>query len=259
MSMESNNSWHVKSLWKAIDILECFSFEKKELSITEIVNLTGLNKSTARRLVANLVERNFLRKNLTSKKYCLGLRLFQMGSIVYSSFSLKDASSLPISNLHNKINATVLLGVRDDDKIIYLDKREGFGMISISAVFGLIRPITFGILGRVLMAHMTIEEVEAILKINHLKQYAPNSITTKKALFSELNKIRKQGYAIEVDEFVEGVMGLAAPIKNHSRKTIAAIGVYLPAIEQKKQEEVQRIIKLLVATSETISKDIGFL
>lgn len=254
-----NSSWEVKSFGKAIDILECFTFERKEMSLVDIVTQTGLNRTTARRLIANLESRHLLKKDPLSKKYALGLRLFEMGAIVYSSFSLRRSAFLPMTRLQNEVKATILLGARENDHIVYLEKREEPGMIAISAVLGLIRPITFGLLGRILMAYLDPEEVEAIIKRNPLKQYTPHSITEKKALRSQLDQAREQGYAMEVNEFVEGVMGIAAPIRDYSRKAIGGIGVYLPALESENADEIGRITKLLITIAGEISKDIGYL
>lgn len=253
-----NRSWEIKSFGKAIDILDCFTFDNKERTLTDIISQTGFDRTTARRLIANLESRNFLKQDPVSKTYSLGLRLFEMGSIVYSSFSLQKSARLHMDSLQSQLKATVLLGLREEDQIIFIDKREGPGMISISAMIGVIRPMTFGLIGKVLMAHMKPQEVEVVLKENPLKKYTSYSITDKEILHSQLKRIRKNGYAVDVNEFGEGIMGIAAPIRDYSRKAVAAIGVYLPAHLHNNTDEIKKIIDLLLSTTEKTSRDIGY-
>jgi DNA-binding IclR family transcriptional regulator len=86
--MKQKNSkesiYKVQALERALDILDCFSFQKRELSLSEVVYLTGLNKTTAKRLISNLTARGYLQQDPQSKTYQLGMRLFELGGIVFT-------------------------------------------------------------------------------------------------------------------------------------------------------------------------------
>jgi len=90
---QNKTVYRVQALERALDILECFSFQNRELSLTDFVNRTGLNKTTVKRLISNLTARGYLKRDPQSKKYQLGMQLFEMGGIVFSSFSLRQAAS----------------------------------------------------------------------------------------------------------------------------------------------------------------------
>ena len=227
------------------------------MSLADIIAQTGFDRTTARRLIFNLESRHLLKQNLDTKKYTLGMRIFEMGAIVFSSFSLRKSALMPMTQLQNKTGATCLLGVMENEQIIYLDKREGNGMVALSSDIGRIRPITYGMLGRVMMAYLSLKEVELILKKNPLKRYTPNSITDEEILQQRLVQVRNQGYAIEVEEFVEGTMGIATPIRDYTRNVIAALGVALPASKKENQKEISKISDLMMAASAEISKNIG--
>jgi DNA-binding IclR family transcriptional regulator len=100
------NLCKVQSLERALGILECFSYQKKELCLTDLSHLTSLNKTTVKRLVSNLTHQGFLRQNAELKRYPLGLRMFELGGIVFSSFSLGKAAMHPMSQLQNTIECT---------------------------------------------------------------------------------------------------------------------------------------------------------
>ena len=83
-----NSIYRVQALDRALDILDCFSFQDREFSLSEIVKVTGFNKTTAKRLISNLESRGYLQQDPQTKAYQLGMRLFELGGIVFSSFSL---------------------------------------------------------------------------------------------------------------------------------------------------------------------------
>jgi len=251
--------YRTKSLERALDILDCFNFNKKELSLSEIVQKTGLNKTTTKRLVANLTARGYLQQIPKSKHYQLGLRLFELGGIVFSSFSLRKAAGHPMSRLQNATGVTVLLGVMMEEQLVYMDKREGNGMIQISSDIGWLRPLHYGMLGMVLMAYLTTEKVRDILKKCPLESHTPYSISDEYAFKLRLEKIRKDGYIVEREEAVEGIVGIAAPIRDYSRQVVAALGVALPIGKLNEGEGVKKIVELVKNTTDEISSDLGYL
>ncbi|MCK5100582.1 MAG: IclR family transcriptional regulator [Desulfobacteraceae bacterium] len=255
---KKSNRYRVQVLERALDIFDCFSFQNKKLGLSQITKITGLNISTTKRLLSNLTDRGYLQQDPQSKQYQLGMRLFELGGIVFSSFSLRKAASHTMTQLQNKTAGTILLGVNLENQLVYIDKRKGRGIISISSDIGWRRPLHYGMLGMVLMAHSTPEKIKKIFKINPLEAYTPLSITDQDAFSLRLEEIRKNEYCIEREEAVEGIIGIAAPIRDYSRQVVAALGVALP-ISQNSKKEVQRIVGLLKRSTEKISNDLGYL
>jgi DNA-binding IclR family transcriptional regulator len=197
---DKKSIYKVQALERALDILDCFSFQDRELSLTDVVHRTGLNKTTVKRLISNLTTRGYLHQDPPSKKYQLGMRLFELGGIVFSSFSLRQAASYPMTRLQNEADATVLLGVNMEDQLVYVDKREGKGIIRVSSEVGWRRPLNYGMLGMVLMSSLDPQDVKRVLKKYPLKPYTPLSITDADAFSLRLGQIRDQGYVIEKEE-----------------------------------------------------------
>jgi IclR family KDG regulon transcriptional repressor len=254
-----NSIYRVQALERALDILDCFNFQSRELSLSNVVNRTGLNKTTAKRLIANLTTRAYLQQDSQTRKYQLGMRLFELGGVVFSSFSLRRSAAAPMTGLQNETDATVLLGVRMEDHLVYVDKREGEGMIRISSDVGWRRPLHYGMLGMVLMAGVESREADRILEKYPLEAHTPFSITDLDAFSMRLEEIRVQGYVIEKEEAVEGLIGIAAPIKDHSRQVVAAIGIALPVGQRNLKEGLDHTIELVKKTSNLISSDLGYL
>lgn len=256
---KKNSIYRVQALERALDILDCFNFQDRELGLSDVVNRTGLNKTTAKRLISNLTSRGYLQQNPQTRRYQLGMRLFELGGVVFSSFSLRRAASSPMTGLQNKTGATVLLGVKMEDQLVYVDKREGDGIIRISSDVGWRRPLHYGMLGMVLMASIESKEVDRILQEFPLEAHTPFSITDIDAFSLRLEEIRVYGYVFEKEEAVEGLIGIAAPIRDYSRQVVAALGIALPVGQRKLKEGLERPIDLVKKTCELISSDLGYL
>jgi len=251
--------YRVQALERALDILDCFSFQQRELGLSEIAEITGLNMTTAKRLISNLTSRGYLQQIPNTKRYQLGMRLFELGGIVFSSFSLRKAAAHHITHLQNKTGITVLLAVMMDDQLVYVDKREGRGMIRISSDIGWRRPLHYGMLGMVLMAHLDPGHVKEILEKTPLQAHTSNSLTDKDAFSIRLEEIRKDGFILEREEAVEGIIGIAAPVRDYSRQVIAALGVAIPVVKSNSEKELEKTVEQVMATCDEISSDLGYL
>ncbi|MBW2000000.1 MAG: IclR family transcriptional regulator, partial [Deltaproteobacteria bacterium] len=253
---KEENEYRVQALERALDILECFSLQVQELNLSEIAAKTGLNKTTAKRLVSNLTRRGYL-KRLDSKRYRLGLRLFQLGGVVRSSLNIREAASGPMSQIQRQTGATVLLGAAMENQLVLIDKKEGGSFIRISADVGWRGPLNFGMLGMVLMAYLEPGEVKRILRRDKLQAYTPFSITDEEAFSLRLEHIRHQGYVVEKGEAIEGIVGIAAPIRDFSREVIAAMGIVLTY--EQARNGVDEYVELVRGSCDMISRDLGYL
>jgi DNA-binding IclR family transcriptional regulator len=146
-----------------------------------------------------------------------------------------------------------------DRELVYIDKREGSGMIRISSDIGWRRPLHYGMLGMVLMAYLPPDEVNEILEKYPLEAHTKNSITDRHAFFLRLEKIRNDGYVIESEEAVEGVLGIAAPIRDYSRQVVASMGVALPKTQANTESQIQNNADLVKKTCDEISSNLGYL
>ena len=146
-----------------------------------------------------------------------------------------------------------------EDHLVYIDKREGDGMIRISSDVGWRRPLHYGMLGMVLMAGLDSKEIDRILEDFPLETHTPFSITDADAFSLRLEEIRVQGYVIEKEEAVEGLIGIASPVRDYGRKVVAALGIAFPVGQHRRQGELDRMIDLVKKACEHVSSDLGYL
>lgn len=259
---ERASIYQVRVLDRAVDILEAFTVDHRDLSIRDIVAATGLNRSTTIRLVSNLERRGLLQHDPTTNRFRLGHRLFEMGSVVYSSLSVLQAAAGPLSSLEQRSGATIVLAVREGEHSVTVDKRQGVGvgftLVPMPGKVGDIRPITYGPVGQVLLSNVASAEVEALLDKYPLEQHTPYSIINRKRYVARLPKVREQGYAIEVNEVVEGLMGIAAPIFDFSGSVVGVLSLGFPATRETDQAFVETALHDLKQAAAEVSSSLGY-
>jgi DNA-binding IclR family transcriptional regulator len=184
------------------------------------------------------------------------MKPFELGSIVFSSFSLRKAASSHMTELQQQTSSTVLLGALMDDQLVYLDKREGDGVLRIASEIGWRRAPHHGMLGMILMAWLPPDRQAELLHKAPLLPVTPRTITDLKAFRRRLTEIANAGYVIERGEAVEGCVGVAAPIRDYSRNVIGAIGV---AILEAQHDEpsIARALEAVRHAAQRISAELG--
>ena len=161
--------------------------------------------------------------------------------------------------LQKATDATVLLGTMMEDELVYVDKCESQGGIRVTSEIGWRRPLHYGMLGMISLAYAERDKVRKILKKFPLEAHTQNSITDRGAFSLRLEQIRKQGHVVEYGEAIEGITGIAGPIRNHSRKVIAALGVALLSGQIRDKHDMVKYVHLVKETCDKISSDLGYL
>jgi DNA-binding IclR family transcriptional regulator len=255
-------AYQVRVLDRAIDILDALTARRTDMGIREIVEATGLNRSTAIRLAANLERRGLLQQDPATGRYRLGHRLFEMGTVVQSSHSLLQAAAAPLGALVQRSGATIILAVRNGDYCVTVDKRQGvgdgFAMVSMPDEVGTIRPLNYGPIGQVFLAYLPPEEVGRLLDRYPLERYTPYSILDRQRLLDRLPRVVGEGYAMEVNEVVEGLMGVAAPIFDFSGETVGALSLGLPATRENDKLFLDEAIDNLKRAAAEVSANLGY-
>ncbi len=258
MNQDKDEAFYNRSLERALQILNAFTGEKQELTLVQLSEVLSLPRATVLRLCSTLVKYGFLRQEPDSKRYSLGLRLFELGSIVFNSFSLRRIASHHLSDLQQKTSKTVFLGVLENDELLYVDKREDSrNPISFTSEIGKRRPPYWGMLGPLLMAYLSDSDIDGILERHPLKATAKKSITRKEDLMKWLNQIREQGFAIDLETAMDGIAGVAAPVRDATGRVIASIGVAFIA-SSVDSKSLKKIVKEAGTTALSISKELGY-
>jgi len=253
-----DKGFYNRSLERALQIMCAFTSERSAYTLTQLTEAVQLPKATTIRLCSTLIKYGFMRFDHASMQYSLGMKLFELGSIVYSSLSLRKTASPFLQQLQIRSGKTCFLGILENDELVYVDKRESPGNpIRFASQIGRIRPPYFGMLGQVLMASLPEEEVDRILEKSPLMPHTKTTTTDPYEFREKLARIRKQGYIIEDGEAIEGISGIAAPIYNFTGSAVAAIGIsFISSSVDKKAKEA--LLPEVLKAADAISQDMGY-
>jgi IclR family transcriptional regulator, KDG regulon repressor len=247
-----------RSLERALQILSTFNAEQPNFTFAELSEAVRLPKATVLRLCSTLVHYDFLLFNKETKQYSLGLKLFELGSVVFASFSLRKIAAPYLINLQTRLDKTVFLGILQEGQLVYIDKKENpLNLVRFGSQVGTRRPPFFGMLGNVLMAHLADEKVAELLKRHPLSALTKKTITNETRFKERLAVIRLQGYYVDEGEAIEGVTGVAAPIRDFSGEVAAAVGVGFVSSSEARSG-VKAIIQETRKTAALISKAVGY-
>ncbi|KJS20755.1 MAG: IclR family transcriptional regulator [Clostridiaceae bacterium BRH_c20a] len=247
----------IQSVDRALQILEAFSRKNKELGVTEIANNVDLHKSTVFGLLATLEQRGYLEQNRENGKYRLGLKLFELGNLVEEGMDLRGIAAPIISQLVDSYGETVHLVVCDHDEVIYIDKKESTSAIRILSQVGTRLPMYCTGVGKCLLAFLPEDTLKSVIN-KGLIPFTPNTITEEDKLRSEVQKIREQGFAFDLEEIETGLKCVAAPIKNHKGQVVAAISLSGPSMRM----EIKRMKELILPVKYSaleISRKLGYM
>lgn len=255
--MRDVNIEFIRSVNRAIDVLDSFSTEKPELSIDEIVAQTKIAKTTVYRLLYTLEKRGLVRYNRENFKYQLGLKLLEYGSLISSTLDVKKDAEDTLNELQRKIQQTVLMAIYENEAMVYVYKRENSEGLKFSPSYvGKHRPLHYGVLSQVILAYLPEYKIDKILR-DELPQWTEKTIVDKNKLRERLKQIRQDQYCIDVEETAIGVTGVGAPVFDRDGNFISVVGVIGPSILLV-NEELDRVLNLLQEAAREISLKVGY-
>lgn len=243
------------SVHNALNILKLFSPQTVELSFSEIVRQTGLNKSSAHRLLSTLAQEGFIIKNRATRRYRLGIPLLQLSSVVLSSLEINQAAKRELEQLAEVTGESAHLGIIENGEVVYLHKIEAKKPIKLTSVIGKTNPAHSTGIGKVILAYQP-RLAQAVIE-QGLFKCGPASITDPEIFRHDLKKINRLGFAVCIDEQYQGVVSIAAPVFDFSGEAVAGISIVGPK-QRLNRLKIAECIKHVVKAALNISTNLGF-
>jgi DNA-binding IclR family transcriptional regulator len=254
-NMSSN--YGVKAFQKIQLLLDCFSTVDRSLTVSELAERSGLPTSTAHRLAQSLREIGLLDQDRNRREYRLGIRLFELGNTVLLNMDILDEARAFVQMLTELSEETVHLCVFDGGRMAYIDRvAGGRSGPNNSTVVMETSPCHCTGVGKATLAWQSNTVIDRIARLG-LAAYTGNTITDPALLARELERIRAQGYALDLAEMELGLHCVAAPIRNVTGKVIAAISVSGPA-RRLSQSRLHELAPEVVRHANLISARLGW-
>lgn len=217
-------------------------------SLEELSRSARLAKPTTYRFLMTLRDLGYVRKD-DGDRWFLTMKLFAIGSKALDHIELPKVARPVAERLSADLGETVHMGVLDEGEALYVLKIESKYTIRMYSRVGKKIPLYCSAMGKVLLADMSDEERKAHIDSMKLVPFTPHTIRTAAALEQELERVRADGFAVDAGEHEEGVACIAAPIRDHSGRAVAAISVSWPTFrfEDERKAEYRSRIKAAAA------------
>ncbi len=253
----SRASTELSSVRNATRLLCAFTPSDSDLGVTELASRVGLPKSNVHRLLTTLTADGFIERSSTPGRYRLGLKLYELGTIVSDHMDLHEVVAGPIDDLRNRTSETVHVAILDGAEVVYIARRESRHNLRLFGRVGYRNEAHCTSTGKVLLAYLPPDERDRVLRGRKLAAHTPYTITDRPRLEAELDVVRARGWAENVNESEMGVHSVAAPIFDVSGRVVAAISVAGPGTRFT-PDTLRRFAAETVRAAEFISERLGY-
>ena len=214
---------------RVIDILETFARIGPDLGVSEISRALGLKKATAHRLLASLRRRGIVAQDPATRRYRLGLKLWELGAMATLQVDWVDRVKAHLEQLTQVTGETAHLAILSDGQILYVEKVESSHSLRMPSQVGRRNPIHCTGVGKAQIAYLPDEVLVSLVNRRGLARFTPNTLTDLPALRAELARVRARGYAVDNEEIEEGLVCIGAPIRDHTGEVVAGVSIAGPS------------------------------
>ena len=253
---ENENSLFNQSLEKGLAVLRAFNARQRTMNLAEIAEAAGINKSSAQRMIFTLEALGYVCKNPQSKRFQLTPRVMEIGYNYLAADTLVDVANPFLAELAELTGESTNLTEPVDLEMIYVARFVAPKFIPIHLPIGSRIPMYCTASGRAYLSALSDEGVSEVLAASDLKRHTQHTLTRVDEIVSEIQTIRDNGYAVNLEELYLGDMTIAAPIINSQHKPVASVHVVAPTSRWTLEEAQRRIAPAVIKCARAISTSI---
>ncbi len=247
----------VHSLERGLGVLEMVSAANGPVGITELSRQLGLAKGSIARLVATLAQMDYLVRDPETRKYQLGLKLWELGSKSITRLDIRSVARPVMEDLHGNTGETVHLTVLSNEgKMVFLDKLDSTRGIRPNVQLGAHLPVHCVANGKATLAYLPEDELHHLLP-KKLQRFTDTTITQRSKLLVALKEIRRTGYSVNFGEYRSDVSGVAAAIRDHTNRAVATLGISLPTTRMTRAVS-KELGQMVAKGAQKISASLGY-
>ena len=246
------NKGIIKSVQKSLKVLRYIMSATDEVSVNELVEEFGYNRSTVHHMLKTMKVEGFITQNQRTKNYNIGSEIFNGWIKDRDMHNYLMRLKPTIKEIVEKCKETTTMFVRENDRAICVLGEESEQIIKAYLMIGREIPLYCTAAGRAMLAYLPQDEVEKILQISGMKKYMKKTTVDKNELYENLAEVRDKGYAIEKEEFEELINAVGIPILNKENRPVASVSVVGP-IMRFTDEKIKECIPFLLEKSKEMS------
>jgi len=255
------NKMKLTTLDKSLQVLDLLGKNPQGLSLLEMNNMIGFPKSSIHHILSTFLLYDYVAQNAETKKYSLGFKFLSLSRVILDNIDVRKIANKYLFELHDELRErhgeckeAIHLAILRNGKVIYIDKIDIQDGLSLATYIGFRTDPHAAAGGKVLLSELSPKDILTIYQGRALKPYGKNTITSIDELFKELEKIKKQGYAIDNEEYYEGVRCVAAPVRAGA-KIVAAVSITGSIFTMTMERINNELNTMLLKTTERISNE----
>jgi DNA-binding IclR family transcriptional regulator len=256
--VEADGGQHggVQSVDRALAVLEILARDG-HAGVSEIAEEMGVHKSTVSRLLGSLVNREMVHQNSERGKYQLGFGILRLASYIPGRLSLVREARPVLESLAKEYKETVNLAVLRSNYAVNVDQAMGPSTLATYDWVGSLTPLHATSSGKILLAALSAEDRDRILKETGLAARTPRTIIQRDKLENQLLDVSRNGYAVVREEFEIGLNSMAVPVYNHVGSVIGSVSISGPAFRFD-PEQTPGLLEALKQAGLQISANMGY-
>lgn len=244
----------VRSLERGLLVIRALDAPEPR-ALSEVARVTGVSRAAARRFLLTLERLGYVRQ--TRGRFSLTPRVLELGYAYLSSLTLPEVAQPHLERLVERVQESSSVSVLDGDDVVYVARVPTRRIMSVTISVGTRFPAYATSMGRVLVAGLADDEVDATLARADLRKITARTIASVEALRGEIERVRRQGYAIVDQELEAGLRSIAAPIRDAAGGVTAAVNLSVQASRTTVADMERRLLPRLLETAAAIERDIG--
>ncbi|MDF1535733.1 MAG: IclR family transcriptional regulator [bacterium] len=259
MIKRNKSDYIIHSVDHAFDVLEAFRADEPELGVTQLAKTLNLHKNNVFRILATLEGRGYVEQNPRTGNYRLGLKAFEAGQAYLRHTSLLSVSHPQMEALTAQLRENTYLSVLRGTHVFYLDEIVADQTIQVISRLGTSVSPHCTATGKIFLAFIGEAVSDELIKSMVLQKLTPNTITDKRKLKAATRDVARNGFAVDNEEWNEGLKCVAAPILDYYGKIQGALSVSGPSDRLPEQRVEGEIVPAVMECAVEISRKLGHL
>ncbi|MFD6323652.1 IclR family transcriptional regulator C-terminal domain-containing protein [Streptomyces sp. NPDC058442] len=254
MGGQEREAHFVQSLERGLAVIRAFDGERRELTLSDVARICDLTRAAARRFLLTLADLGYVTTD--GRLFRLTPRVLELGYAYLAGSSLPDIAEPHLEKLVAEVRESSSLCVLDGDDIVYVSRVPTTRIMTATITVGTRFPAHVTSVGRVLLAHLPDDQLDRHLARCELRPLTPRTIVSPPQLRAELQRVRKQGYAIMDQELEVGLRTVAAPVRDGDGTVVAAVNIPVHASRNSVDSVRRDLLPALLATVARIEADL---
>lgn len=249
--------YHIPNVVKTLGVLEALSKSPGGLTRAEIARQTGFTESIIFRIIYTMLDYGMIVKDAENARYRISKKFISIAYDAIGEDNLILCARETMREIRDELVETVMLGILSEGEVIMIDQIFGKNFFSFTGRVGLKCPLHSSAPAKAILAHLPDGELAEILRKIKYEKFTDNTILREKDFIAELNRARKNGFAVDNQEYLNGANCVGAPIFGYQSYPVAAVWLTGPSDRMPKAKfaEIGAFLKTKAAE---ISRRLGF-